>query len=64
MIRPDTIYTLAELEQRGISENALRVARRRGLPVHRLGRALFIHGADLIAFLKQQGGQQDEPGST
>ena len=58
MIRPqaiaaDTLYSAAELEQRGISDNALREARRQGLPVHRIGRTQFVLGGDLIAYLKE-----------
>ncbi|MGI9458396.1 MAG: hypothetical protein ACR2NF_00215 [Pirellulales bacterium] len=51
-ITKDTIYSLPEVKSRlGISDSGLREARRKGLPIHRLGKRGFVSGAELIAFV-------------
>ncbi|MFA7462984.1 MAG: hypothetical protein WCY59_07570 [Anaerovoracaceae bacterium] len=50
-IRGDGMYTLQEIRERlGLGTYALREARRRGLPVRRIGRRAYVLGKDLLAF--------------
>ena len=53
-ITKDAMYSLLEVKSRlGISDSGLREARRKGLPVHRLGKRGFVSGAELIAFVTE-----------
>ena len=50
-IRADGMYTLAEIRARlGLGPYALREARRRGLPVRKIGRRSYVLGKDILAF--------------
>jgi hypothetical protein len=53
-IRADAIYPVGVLLRRmGIGRNTLTSLRRRGLPIHQLGRRCsFVFGAELIDFLR------------
>ena len=52
-IAGDELYTLREFQRRlGMGERALRTARRRGLPVHKIGRKKYVIGAEVIDWLK------------
>jgi hypothetical protein len=52
-IQGDQLYTLSEFRRRlGLGERALRTARRRGLPVHKVGRAKYVIGAEAIEWFK------------
>ena len=52
VVKSDDAYTLAQVKFRfGLGTAALRSARRRGLPVRRMGRKSFILGRDLIEYL-------------
>jgi hypothetical protein len=53
-VRADSLYPLSVLCRRlGIGRNTLTSMRRRGLPVHNLGRRCsFIFGSELLDFLK------------
>ena len=54
-VREDEIVPLAELDVRlGLGPSAIRMARRQGLKVHRIGRRKFVLGRDLIAFLESR----------
>lgn len=55
-IRADSIYPVTVLMRRlGIARNTLAGLRRRGLPVHLLGRrCTFVFGNELIDFLRTQ----------
>lgn len=51
----DEVVTLAELSARlGLGPSALRMARRKGLRIRRIGRRKFVLGRDLVAFLEAQ----------
>ena len=52
-IRGDVAYPIEQLKPFGIGTQALRTARRGGLPVRRLGRRSYVLGEDLIAYLKE-----------
>ncbi len=55
-IRSDEVYSLSEVKKRlGLGTHALRMARIKGLEMRKVGRRKFILGADLIAFIDQQG---------
>jgi len=48
-----TIYPLTEFQARtGLTDSAMRAARRRGLPVLRSGKRAFVWGQDFLDFLK------------
>jgi hypothetical protein len=55
-IRADALYPLGLLIRRlGISRNTITSLRRRGLPVHFLGRRCgLVNGGEMIAFLRNQ----------
>tara|TARA_B100001741_G_scaffold291319_2_gene271415 strand:- start:3510 stop:3728 length:219 start_codon:yes stop_codon:yes gene_type:complete len=54
-IAAEALYSLNEVKLRlGIGDATLRKARREGLPVYRFGKCGFIHGTDLIDFLKKK----------
>jgi hypothetical protein len=54
-MREDEVVPLTELEARlGLGPSAIRMARRQGLKVHRIGRRKFVIGRDLIAFLESR----------
>lgn len=54
---PDAIYRLDEVKSRmGWRDAAFRAAVRAGLKVHRSGKRIYIHGADLIAFVTRAKG--------
>lgn len=56
------IYTAAELQKRlGLGRDALRAARRRGLPVKRLGKISLIAGKDLIEFVSAINSSHNRP---
>ncbi len=55
----DAMYSLPEIKSRlGISDSGLREARRKGLPVHRLGKRGFVSGSDLIDFVTRDRGNE------
>lgn len=55
-ISADELYTLEEIKARlGLGLAALRTARRRGLPVRKIGRRGYVLGRDLIAYLEREG---------
>jgi hypothetical protein len=55
-IRIDEVYTLAEFQRRtGLKRNAMRTARRRGLPVRQCGRNKYVVGAEWVTFLQTVG---------
>ncbi|HUT10730.1 MAG TPA: hypothetical protein VMY42_09555 [Thermoguttaceae bacterium] len=57
-IESNTLYTLPELEARlKVGAWGLRMARRAGLPMLKMGKRKFVLGADVIRFL------QDKPAS-
>ena len=50
-ISADGMYTLAEIRARlGLGTYALREARRRGLPVRKIGRRSYVLGKDILDF--------------
>lgn len=50
-ISANGMYTLAEIRARlGLGSYALREARRRGLPVRKIGRRSYVLGKDILAF--------------
>jgi hypothetical protein len=52
-ITADSVYTLAEIQQRlGLGVHAIRMARRAGLPERYIGRRGFVLGKDLIAYIE------------
>ncbi len=52
-ISADCLYTLAEIKIRlGLGTHALRMARRKGLRVLRVGRCGFVAGEDLMQFIR------------
>ena len=52
-IRADCTYTLPEFKARlRLNDDAMRKAKRKGLPVRRLGRRCYVNGAEAIEFLK------------
>lgn len=56
------IYPLAEFQARtGLSDSAMRAARRRGLPVLRAGKRAFVFGQDFLAFLKSKSNLERSP---
>jgi len=51
LIRSDELYTLPEFSKRlQLGEFALRQARRQGLTTAKIGRRVYIKGADAIAY--------------
>jgi len=56
VVTADGIYTLREIRQRlKLGPHALRMARRSGLKVGRIGRRAYVLGRDLIAFIETSG---------
>jgi len=54
VIRADELYTLEELQQRlQAGEWALRMARRGGLRMLKLGKRKYVKGSEVIRFLEQ-----------
>jgi len=52
-ITADTLYTLAELQERlKLGQHAMRQARRTGLKVRRIGRRGYVLGRDVLAFVE------------
>lgn len=50
-ISADSMYTLSEIRARlGLGTYALREARRRGLPVRKIGRRSYVLGKDILNF--------------
>ncbi len=50
-ISADGMYTLSEIRVRlGLGTYALREARRRGLPVRKIGRRCYVLGKDLLDY--------------
>ncbi|HBO43750.1 MAG TPA: hypothetical protein DD670_07430 [Planctomycetaceae bacterium] len=55
-IRSDALYTLDEIRRRlGLGSHAVREARRRGLPVRKIGRKCFVLGRDILDFAADSG---------
>ena len=51
------IYPVAEFRRRaGLTEAAMRAARRRGLPVLRTGKRAYVSGQDFLDFLRAENG--------
>lgn len=58
-VQADQLYTLREFARRlGLGERALKTVRRRGLPVHRVGRAYYVIGDEAIAWLRNMEGKK------
>lgn len=62
-VRADSLYPVQVLLRRlGIGRNTLTSLRRRGLPVHSLGRrCTLIDGGELVRFLRAQWAANGEP---
>ncbi|MEI8372471.1 MAG: hypothetical protein WCJ35_06520 [Planctomycetota bacterium] len=58
-IRGDAVYPISVLMKRlGIARNTLSSLRRRGLPVHSIGRrCAIVYGWELLAFLRSESDQ-------
>lgn len=55
VLRSDELYTLAELEARlKVGSWGLRMARRAGLRMYKMGKRKFVLGADVIAYLQSR----------
>ncbi len=53
----DALYRSDELKARmGWKDAAFRAACRKGLKIHRLGKRVYVTGADVLSFVRQQGG--------
>ena len=53
-IRADELLTTAEIRVRlDLGQAALRMARRNGLPIKKIGRRNYVLGEDVIAYFKQ-----------
>jgi len=51
IIAADSLYTLAEIKERlKLGDHALRMARKSGLKVRRIGRRAYVLGRDLISY--------------
>lgn len=58
-IYADAVYRADELKARmGWKEAAFRSACRGGLPAHRLGKRVYVIGADVISYVKGKGGER------
>lgn len=56
IISADSLYTLAEIQERlKLGPHALRMARRAGLKVRRIGRRGYVLGKDIISFIEASG---------
>lgn len=54
-IRADSLYTLEELcERLRLGRKSLRIARRHGLMVGRIGRRCYVLGSDVIEWFTRQ----------
>jgi len=54
-IAAEAMYSLNEVKLRlGVGDATLRKARQEGLPVYKFGEFGFIHGTELIDFLKKK----------
>lgn len=67
-LRADALYPLAVFLRRlGIGRHSLAALRRRGLPLHTIGRRQFIDGEEAIKFLRELwakgDGNQKAPGT-
>lgn len=59
VIAADSLYRADELKARmGWRNAAFRAACRRGLRTHRVGKRVFIAGADVLAFVQREGGAE------
>lgn len=59
VIAADSLYRADELKARmGWRNAAFRAACRRGLRTHRVGKRVFVAGADVLAFVQQEGGDK------
>lgn len=59
VIDPNAMYRADEAKARaGWGKDAFASARRKGLPVHRCGKRVYVVGADLIAFITSEKGGQ------
>jgi hypothetical protein len=57
LITADALYRADELKARmGWRNAAFRAACRKGLRTHRVGKRVFISGADVLAFVQREGG--------
>lgn len=59
-ISPQTLYSLNDLAERGMSKTFQRTARRNGLRVRYYGTYGFVLGQDLIDFLMSQSSDSRE----
>jgi hypothetical protein len=58
-IHPDVIYRVDEFKSRmGWRNAAFRSACRQGLKTHRVGKRVYVTGADAIAFVTRPRGEQ------
>jgi hypothetical protein len=52
-VTADAIYTLEEIQQRlKLGQHAMRMARRAGLKVRRIGRRGYVLGRDVLEFIE------------
>lgn len=59
LITADTLYRADELKARmGWRNAAFRAACRGGLRIHRVGKRVFIVGADVLAYVQRKGGAE------
>jgi hypothetical protein len=57
LITADALYRADELKARmGWRNAAFQAACRKGLRTHRVGKRVFIAGADVLSFVQKQGG--------
>lgn len=53
LVAGDTLYTLAEIQDRlKLGQHAMRQARRAGLRVRRIGRRGYVLGRDVLEFIE------------
>ena len=56
VIKKDALYSKNEIKARmGWTEASFRAARRKGLRTHRVGKRVYVTGADAIAFVTGTG---------
>jgi hypothetical protein len=60
-IVPGTLYTLSDFQQvTGLKRHSMREARNNGLKVRRIGRRVFIHSDDFLAYVDEINKQDDQ----
>jgi hypothetical protein len=60
-IEADAVYPLATFLRRlGIARHSLAALRRHGLPLHPIGRRLFVDGSEALATLRTMWAKKDQ----